>query len=1354
MSSPGSPDAEGAHHELQQRFTAGLTAAETGTEAPFSTDQVDATLREARENRVTFSADQVEAMVREDRANRDRYSREHAQAIVQEARKLPDAQVGDLTLDEARGTAVGGTRRDAPTPVGERDVINAGVSRVELGLGATTEGEAEVAGRRFQVFFSNELEGSEAARFDAAQASSEGLSPVQQVLRAGEWHHDQRRQPPRQPSLEWPQERPPADVERVHRYAPRAAAEEARRIAVGTHAGHEADTQAQARAPPHAAPRARPSNDGGRSRAGAMAAGAMAAAEAEVEAAVARRQALREEFSRGDQQETRPVPSVSGGGNLQGGQEAFDAAVQRAAHLALEKLGVHGGGARALGDRRDSLAREAMPPPAHLGAASLQGWGERSTPAHLGAVDAPVLVEGSDPILTAHRGKDPGAISAGASTVEQGMGTRQSSLEWPQERPPGDGDRLRLGAHAGREANAQAQERAPPFAATRERPPIDVGWSRASALHAAEAEAEAAVARAKAPREEFTRAEQQEAEPGASVSGVGNLQGGEAFDATIQRAVLFALEKLGVHGGGERVLGEERGTLAREAMPPPAQFGAAPSESWGERSAEGSALVTAAQTQAFAATSALEQKVGVPDVARSHKDANYTHGQYILRRAILLGGNTSNIAPDQVRSDVFQEVLCNLFRNHFRNHQKYNLGYKITTCMVVFTVRVDFVSLVSVVDQFERVKSEDLVSGPVTLDPPLHFEKSSSEGITDAEVYHRCCRRMAAWLTMVYGEEVGQPFATLADETCAWWDSDPSVKLKHFKEVMLEGGRVVQQACTDRLAGENARLRQLGQPTLGANQNSFRHIRDLFTVPNKTTGRPNVESPVAKLSSDHAEGVLPLYKLEHADKLRRAGLAAQVEWLESRASSQDLKGPSKEAQPFSTPAQHLKGPSEAAESLNTPSLYLSGPSRASSLYRTGSSRAVQSLSAPLLNVEGQSKDAPRGDWGSQHRKALTGSHRLTRNEIRRSQRNMPRDQKSQTPLCSRFASHFGCHQKQCPFSHVLPGKQLNAKAQLGLLHRGGSRVAGALCVTSTNVPAARAFLRRQIQREHEETLTVMPLRAEPTKSITRDAAAPRSYKDVLCSGREVSAGRGDGATVRTGKCSTAVNGSSWAATHRGGQQTTASASYKADNGGGAIRRRKAGSTMAHEKAHASSKATGGNGSQAAVTIEKASDGTAVHGGGEICRRKVESRVAHQKARGSLKTARGKGSRAAVTTEKSNGGTANDGSAARIGIVTAAMPFKATRRISQKAAGRSGQGEACRNKVGLRGAPLATSGFSGTAAERKGAGVVAKVLLEQGPGEPVFVSRTVYVPWVDDGIYLEDYSSQQPRFTCGSYRRHE
>ena len=796
MSSPGSPDAEGAHHELQQRFTAGLTAAETGTEAPFSTDQVDATLREARENRVTFSADQVEAMVREDRANRDRYSREHAQAIVQEARKLPDAQVGDLTLDEARGTAVGGTRRDAPTPVGERDVINAGVSRVELGLGATTEGEAEVAGRRFQVFFSNELEGSEAARFDAAQASSEGLSPVQQVLRAGEWHHDQRRQPPRQPSLEWPQERPPADVERVHRYAPRAAAEEARRIAVGTHAGHEADTQAQARAPPHAAPRARPSNDGGRSRAGAMAAGAMAAAEAEVEAAVARRQALREEFARAEQQETGPDPSVSGGGNLQGGQEAFDAAVQRAVHLTLEKLGVHGGGAPALGERRESAAREAMPPPTHLGAASLEDWGERSTSAHLGA----------------------------------------ASLQ---------------------------------------------GWG-------------------------------------------------------------------------------ERST--------PAHLGAASPEGWGERSTEGSALVMAAQTQAFAATSALEQKVGVPDVARSLKDPNYTHGQYILRRTFLLGGNTSNIAPQQVLSDNFQDVLCNLFRNHYRNHQNYRLGFKITTCMVVFTVRVDLVSLISHVEQFKKETSENLVSGGATLDPPLKFETLTNE-ITDADVYRACCLRMAQWLSLVYYKEMGQGFATLANEAHALSDDDPSFKLKHFKEVMLEGGRVVQQESSARLAGENARLRQLGQPTLGANQNSFRHIRDLFTVPNRATGRPNLGSPVAKLSSDHPEGVLPLYRLEHADKLRRAGLAAQVERLEAGAAAKKRSGPS----------HYAKGPLPAGEMSPTP---------------------------------------------------LSGG--VTRSEIVRSRRNMPMGHETNRALCHNFAAHDGCPRATCPYDHTLPTDPLNTSAQLGL----------------------------------------------------------------------------------------------------------------------------------------------------------------------------------------------------------------------------------------------------------------------------------------------------------------------------------
>ena len=126
----------------------------------------------------------------------------------------------------------------------------------------------------------------------------------------------------------------------------------------------------------------------------------------------------------------------------------------------------------------------------------------------------------------------------------------------------------------------------------------------------------------------------------------------------------------------------------------------------------------------------------------------------------------------------------------------------------------------------------------------------------------------------------------------------------------------------------------------------------------------------------------------------------------------------------------------------------------------------------------------------------------------------------------------------------------------------------------------------------------------------------------------------------------------------------------------------------------------------------------------------------------------------MTTENFNDGTANDGSAARIGIVAAAIPPKAAGRSGQKATGRSGQGEAGRYKVGLRGVPLATTGCSGIAAERKGAWVVAKVLLAQGPGEPAFVSRAVYVPGVDDCIYLEGNSSQQPCFTCGSYRRHE
>ena len=447
----------------------------------------------------------------------------------------------------------------------------------------------------------------------------------------------------------------------------------------------------------------------------------------------------------------------------------------------------------------------------------------------------------------------------------------------------------------------------------------------------------------------------------------------------------MTLEKLGVHGGGAPALGERRESAAREAMPPPthlgaasrenwgerstpAHLGAASPEGWGERSTEGSALVMAAQTQAFAATSALEQKVGVPDVARSLKDPNYTHGQYILRRTFLLGGNTSNIAPQQVLSDNFQDVLCNLFRNHYRNHQNYRLGFKITTCMVVFTVRVDLVSLISHVEQFKKETSENLVSGGATLDPPLKFETLTNE-ITDADVYRACCLRMAQWLSLVYYKEMGQGFATLANEAHALSDDDPSFKLKHFKEVMLEGGRVVQQESSARLAGENARLRQLGLPTLGANQNSFRHIRDLFTVPNRATGRPNLGSPVAKLSSDHPEGVLPLYRLEHADKLRRAGLAAQVERLEAGAAAKKRSGPS----------HYAKGPLPAGEMSPTP---------------------------------------------------LSGG--VTRSEIVRSRRNMPMGHETNRALCHNFAAHDGCPRATCPYDHTLPTDPLNTSAQLGL----------------------------------------------------------------------------------------------------------------------------------------------------------------------------------------------------------------------------------------------------------------------------------------------------------------------------------
>jgi len=527
--------------------------------------------------------------------------------------------------------------------------------------------------------------------------------------------------------------------------------------------------------------------------------------------------------------------------------------------------------------------------------------------------------------------------------------------------------------HAGRGADAQARARAPPHAAPSERPSNDVGRSHAGAMAAAEADVEAAVARRQALREEFARAEQQETRPDPSVSGGGNLQGGqEAFDATVQRAVHWALEKLGVHGGGAHALSDRRDSLAREAMPPPAHLGAASPEGWGERSppahlgaalpegwgersTEGSALVMAAQTQAFAATSALEQKVGMPDVARSLKDANYTHGQYILRRTFLLGGNTSNIAPQQVLSDNFQDVLCNLFRNHFRNHQNYRLGFKITTCMVVFAVRVDLVSLISHVEQFKKETSENLVSGGATLDPPLKFE-TLTNGITDADVYRACCLRMAQWLSLVFYEAMGQAFATLANEAHALWADDPPFKLGHLKEVMLEVGRVVQHECIDRLAGENARLRQLGQPTLGANQNSFRHIRDLFTVPNRATGRPNLGSPVAKLSSDHPEGVLPLYMLEHADKLRRAGLAAQVERLEASAAAKKRSGPS----------HYAKGPLTAGAQSPT----LSGGVTRSEIVR---SRWSMPMELELIQTQMAQKPMLRAEVGMRVRCANKAS---------------------------------------------------------------------------------------------------------------------------------------------------------------------------------------------------------------------------------------------------------------------------------------------------------------------------------------------------------------------------------------------
>ena len=595
----------------------------------------------------------------------------------------------------------------------------------------------------------------------------------------------------------------------------------------------------------------------------------------------------------------------------------------------------------------------------------------------------------------------------------------------------------------------------------------DTGDSaRVRALQAADAEVDAAVARAQTMRAQFAQAqragEMREAEQSLSTGATGGPQGGRDLIAAVQQAVEQTLQRA-MGGQGEtsdaRVPGEGHGSPSRGVSPsslyfnaasdapvgdrnsfrahdisppplysgafrsrgispPPLYSGASSSApagerstfrsatNWSETSTEGSALVAAAQTQAFAATTALDQKTGTPDVAKSHKDANYTHSHYILRRALLLGKHSSNIAPDQVFSDIYQDILCSLFRNHFQNNITYKLGYKITTCMVVFTARVDFVSLILHVEQFKRVPSEDLVSGPITLDAPLHFEKLSKDGITDAEVYHSCCLRLAQWLTLVYYEELGQSFASFVTEAFALWEENPSIKLVHFKDIVVEGGRVMQQACIDQLAYVNAQFRQRGQPTLGANQHSLKYIKDLATIPVKATGEPTLQKPYARLLPGHPEGVLSMYMMEHKDKLRRAGLAAQVERLEAGATTKKSSGPS----------QYAKGPAPAAPSI------------------------------------------------------LPTEDPITRSEVARSRRAMPVNPESALVLCHLFAAHDGCPRTRCSFDHTLPLEPLSASAKLGLLPRGGSRVAGEQRVVPEDVPAASAALRSHSKRDGRASL--------------------------------------------------------------------------------------------------------------------------------------------------------------------------------------------------------------------------------------------------------------------------------------------
>ena len=167
---------------------------------------------------------------------------------------------------------------------------------------------------------------------------------------------------------------------------------------------------------------------------------------------------------------------------------------------------------------------------------------------------------------------------------------------------------------------------------------------------AAEAEAEAAVARAQTIREEFAHAQRAEemSEAGHSLSAVatGGLQGGVNLIAAVRQAVEQTRQRaMGGHGviSGTRVPGggydsPSSGTSPRSlhsgaaSLAPAGERGAFRSAAnWTGNSADGSALVAAAQTQAFAATTAIDQKMGVPNVTRNRL-ANHPSMQVARRK--------------------------------------------------------------------------------------------------------------------------------------------------------------------------------------------------------------------------------------------------------------------------------------------------------------------------------------------------------------------------------------------------------------------------------------------------------------------------------------------------------------------------------------------------------------------------------------------------------------------------------------------------------------------------------------------------------------------------------------------------